>query len=55
MGMDLAFLRHKEKVSVARMRWIRGNKVGDDVEKIGKGQVMRGLVGVVFRFFFYRQ
>ena len=36
----------------------RENKVGTDVEKVGKGQVMQGLVGSgkVFRFFFlYRQ
>ena len=32
----------------------RENKVGADVEKVGKGQVMQGLVGCgkVFRFFF---
>ena len=32
----------------------RENKVGTDVEKVGKGQVMQGLLGCgkVFRFFF---
>lgn len=33
----------------------RENKVGADVEKVGKGQVIQSLVGCgkVFRFFFF--
>ena len=54
--MVWVLLRYKVKVWLDEVD--RENKVGTDVEKVGKGQVMQGLVGSgkVFRFFFlYRQ
>lgn len=56
MRMVWVLLRYKVKVWLDEVD--RENKVGTDVEKVGKGQVMQGLVGSgkVCRFFFlYRQ